>query len=209
MSGGSASAAMRTTTSDGTCQRCGLMRGADATQADQQAWVMEGGGSTAMEAPGWRRWVRFWWVPALAIVLVVGYLASARRDGGGEISSGGTLAISDLRVGDCFDFEEGDEISQVDARPCTDAHQYELFHIATWTASGDYPTEEAMMTFVGDECVPAFDRYVGASYLSSQLNFVQFTPVEAGWREGDRVFQCALVDPMNPELTESLEGASR
>lgn len=194
---------------DGTCQRCGLTRGAETTRADQEAWASEGGTRPAAATPGWRRWIRFWWVPALAVFLVVGYLASARRDGGGEISGGGTLSIADLRVGDCFDFAEVDEISEVDARPCTDGHQYELFHVATWTASGDYPAESAMMTFVGEACIPAFDRYVGADYLSSQLDFVHFTPVEDGWNDGDRVFQCALVDPMNPELTESLEGAAR
>jgi len=195
--------------SDGSCQRCGLMRGAETTEADQQAWAVEGGASPAAATPGWRRWIRFWWVPALAIVLVVGYLASARRDGGGEIAAGGTLSIADLRVGDCFDFEEVDEISEVDERPCAEGHKYELFHVATWTASGDYPSETAMMTFVGEECIPAFDRYVGTDYLASQLDFVPFTPVEDGWNQGDRVFQCALVDPMNPQLTESLEGVAR
>lgn len=194
---------------DGACQRCGLMRGAETTQADQQTWAAAAGAGPAPETPGWRRWLRFWWVPALAIFLVVGYLASARRDDSGEIAAGGTLSIADLRVGDCFDVEELGEVSEVDARPCTDAHQYELFHIATWTASGDYPAQAAMMTFIGEECVPAFDRYVGTEYLSSQLDFVPFTPVEDGWNQGDRVFQCALMDPMNPALTESLEGASR
>ena len=198
--------------SAGSCVRCGLVRGSETTDADRQAWAAQAttDGAAAQPEPGWRRWARFWWVPAVAVVLVVGYLASARRDDGGEITSGGTLSIEDLQVGDCFNFsEEEDEISQVDARPCSEAHGYELFHVATWAGSSTYPSEDQMLTFVIDECVPAFASYVGEAYETSVLDFVHFAPVPEGWDAGDRVFQCALYDPANSTVTTSFEGAAR
>ena len=45
---------------DSACQRCGLIRGADATQADQTGWAAAQPGAEAppAEQPGWRRWIR-------------------------------------------------------------------------------------------------------------------------------------------------------
>jgi len=192
---------------DAACQRCGLVRGAESTLSDQTAWASQGGALAPTEQPAWRSWIRFWWIPALAIFLAVGYFASARRDDGGAITAGGTLSIQDLRVGDCFNFGEADEISSVDARRCDEMHDYEMFHVATWAGAGDYPAEDAMTGFVIDECVPAFERYVGRSYQASRLDFVHFVPLEEGWNAGDRVFQCAMFDPGAPEMSESLRDA--
>ena len=163
--------------------------------------------AASTDQPAWRRWIRYWWVPALAIFLAVGYLASARRDGGGEIMAGGLLAIEDLRVGDCFNFDDAEEISEVDARRCDEVHDYEMFHAATWSGASDYPAEDAIVGFVIDECVPAFEQYVGRAFRASRLDFVHFVPLEEGWVAGDRVFQCAMFDPQVPELSESLRGA--
>ncbi len=195
--------------SDSSCRRCGLLRGAESTEADRATWVPQAASATAGRAAGWQRWIRFWWIPALAIVLLVGYVASAKRDDSGAITAGGTLSIEDIRVGDCFDSAETDEISEVDARRCDEAHQYEMFHVATWTAPGDYPTDDAMLGFVFEECMPAFEAYVGRSFQTSRLDFVHFVPVQAGWDAGDRVFQCAMFDPAIAELSESLRNTDR
>ena len=44
---------------------------------------------------------------------------------------------------------------------------------------------------------------------SSQLLASYFTPSEGGWNDGDHSVQCAMRDPNNAELTESLQGAAR
>jgi hypothetical protein len=195
--------------SDAACQRCGLTRGAEATLADQSTWAPQPGAGATPRRLGRRGWVRFWWIPALAIVLAVGYVASARRDDGGSITAGGNLSIEDLRVGDCFNSAETDEVSSVDARRCDEAHEYEMFHVATWTAESTYPTEDAMIGFVFEECIPAFEAYVGRTFQASRLDFVHFVPVEEGWNAGDRVFQCAMFDPEVADLSESLRNADR
>lgn len=191
---------------DPACVRCGLERDAEPGGDAGEAF---GAAPAVGDDPGWRRWLRYAWIPVVAVVLLVGYLASARRDDAGSISAGGTLSIADLRVGDCFDAEDASEISDVQARPCTEPHQMELFHVATWNGSGDYPPEAAMTDFVIDECIPAFEEYVGTSFETSQLDFVHFVPLEEGWRDGDRIFQCALIDPADDTLTESLAGSAR
>ncbi len=192
---------------DGACARGGLTRGAEAPAGEIGRWTAAM--STSVERPGWRRWLRFWWVPALAIFLVVGYLASARRDGGGAITAGGSLSVTELRVGDCFISEDAEEISTVEARPCDEPHQYELFHVATWTGSDVYPSIDAQTSFLITECGPVFETYVGRSYETSSLDFFPFTPTEEGWEHGDRTFQCVLVDPARTELTSSLRSVDR
>jgi hypothetical protein len=113
----------------------GKARGAEATDADRASWAAETGApQPATSTPSWQRYLRFWWIPALVVALAVGYLTTAKRDSGGEITGSGTLQIQDVRVGDCFDVGEADEVSEVNAGPCTDPHGYEMFHLATWTA---------------------------------------------------------------------------
>ena len=193
------------------CVRCGLIRGAEATESDQAGWAASQPSAQPRAGGGWTGLLRFWWIPAIIIALAVGYFTTARRGDDGGISGAGTLQVDDLRVGDCFVFEDtAEEFSEVDARPCTQSHKYELFHITTWTDAGAaYPTEDAWFGFFFEACVPAFISYVGHDYETSMLDFVPFTPTEAGWDAGDRVVQCALVDPFDTALTESLRGADR
>lgn len=192
------------------CANCELVRGAESSEADRAWWAASTGAPQpgASDAGG-TRWLRFAWIPVVAIVVLVGFFASARRDDTGLIAAGGTLSVADLRIGDCFNVADADEISEVDAHPCNESHRYELFHVATWDAGGDYPTEQAMIDFVIRECVPAFDDYVGMAFQRSTLDFIHFAPLEAGWIAGDRIFQCALFDPFDEELHESLEGVAR
>ena len=66
----------------------------------------------------------------------------------------------------------------------------------------------SMIEFVIDECMPAFGSYVGLSYEESRLDFMHTYPVKEGWDDGDRVFQCALYDPGDPELTQSMRDSA-
>ncbi|HET8776174.1 MAG TPA: septum formation family protein [Candidatus Limnocylindria bacterium] len=192
------------------CVRCGLLRGAEATDADRATWAAAvGAPPPATNSPSWQRYLRFWWIPALVVALGVGYLTTAKRDSAGSITDSGSLQIQDVRIGDCFDVGDEEEVSEVAAGPCTDPHGYEMFHLATWSGADAYPTDDAMLDFIIQACVPVFEEYVGMSYETSVIDFVPFTPTEEGWNDGDRVVQCALVDPGNERLTASLRNANR
>ena len=62
---------------DSACQRCGLVRGAESTEADKTTWASQPHVTPTTQPPGWQRWLRYWWIPVLAVALVGGYLFSA------------------------------------------------------------------------------------------------------------------------------------
>lgn len=187
------------------CRRCGLIRGAESTET---GWAAQAASGPGAQPAGWRRWIRFWWIPALAVVLVVGYLANARRDGGGALEAAGTLSVADLRAGDCFGSSDETEISDVHGVPCTEAHEYQVFAVSNHEAAS-YPGDPEMDAIFASVCQAPFETFVGASYETSELWGSMITPSEESWSEGDRSFICILYDPEEPQLTDSMEGANR
>lgn len=189
----------------GVCARCGLARGSEVPAGEamiqtapkeQRAW--------------WSGLLRFAWIGVVAVVGISGAIFSATRDASGEIADAGDLQVHELRVGDCFDLKDPDEelIEQVDAKPCTEVHEFEMFLVADLTA-GDYPSIETMDGFVVDNCIPAFGEFVGQEYELSVLDIFWLTPSEESWSSGDRSIQCAVFHPTNAELTSSLRGSGR
>lgn len=193
---------------DSACQRCGLLRGADATQADQTGWAQAASTMPARPA-GWRRLIPFWWVAVLVVVLAGGYLFSARRADDGSLASAGNVGVDDLRVGDCFNSAFDAEISDVDGVPCSQAHEYEVFATATWEGDGTFPPDSQMDAIFFEVCEPSFASYVGEPYETSTVFGSMISPSEESWGAGDREFTCVLYDPDDTQLTESLRGAGR
>jgi hypothetical protein len=150
----------------------------------------------------------------IAVLVVVGSVAGwyfgASRSSTGEISRGGDLTANDLRVGDCYDLKDpaAEQVEDVTARPCTDEHEYEMFFVGS-LPDGAYPAVDALESYVGDNCVPAFDTYVGKVYAESELDIFWFYPSSDAWSEGDRSIQCAAYHPRIHRLTESLKGSNR
>lgn len=195
--------------SHAACHQCGLLRGAESTEADQAGWTAQAGGGAAMAEPaGWRRLLPFWWIPLLAVVLAVGYFANARRDADGTLEAAGTLSVADLRPGDCFNSGDETEITDVDGAPCTEAHEYQVFANGRHEADV-YPSDAQMDAIFASVCEAPFDAFVGVSYANSELWASMITPSEESWSDGDRTFTCMLYDPEDSQLTTSMEGANR
>jgi hypothetical protein len=213
------------------CVRCGLERGADPTTAPAGSADPAGSpdpgaadlGGAAPQEPQWappppapaRPWwrqlaVRFWWVGLIVVFAVGGLIFNARRDDSGQITNSGNLQISDLRVGDCFNRKDPDaeEVGEVEAKPCTENHQYELFHAADMSG-GDYPSDDAVTAFLQAECAPAFGSFVGMEYEASLLEVIYFTPSTDGWDDGDHSVECAVYDPNDAQLTSTLKSSAR
>ena len=200
------------------CHKCGLLRGAESTAADQSAWAAtptaaagsgEGRGSGLLPMLA-----RFWWIPVAAIVVGVGYLTTAHRDDDGTVSTAGNLTVGDLQVGDCFNEASFDssgdvEVNDVDAVPCTQPHAYEVYAVSDYNGSV-YPGTDALFeTAFLEVCVPPFEPYVGIAWEDSQLWASAITPSEEGWNAGDREFICHLHEGDNSPLSESQRGAAR
>lgn len=210
------------------CSNCRLIRGgvvpaglytaypaaptlAEGVEVEAPATVDQIGVASAA-TPLWRRIPIGWLVTGVIVVAggIAGLYFNASRSSTGEITKAGDLSAIDLRVGDCFDLKDpaADEVDDVTARLCTDEHEFELIFLGSMP-DGEYPPEDEFTTFVDDNCVPAFDTYVGKAYLESELDIYWFYPVSDGWAEGDRSVQCAAFHPRVHRLTESVKGSNQ
>jgi hypothetical protein len=196
-----------------TCVRCGLERGADPATAEPQDPQQPQQWAAPTPPPARPMWMqlalRFWWVGLIVVIAVGGWYFSARRDDSGQISTAGNLKINELRIGDCFNLKDpdADVVEEVEARPCTQVHRYEMFHVDSMSG-GEYPSDEEFGAWIEQNCLAAFAPYVGVEYQESVLEILPVTPTEDSW-DDDKSVQCVLADPGNEQLTTSLRSAAR
>lgn len=154
--------------------------------------------------------LRFGFLAVIAGSALYAWLGSADRDGDGSITRAGDLAATELRAGDCFD-DPGmqEEIDGVRALPCDEPHDHEIYHEFEHADGDAPPSPEVVNQRIGEECVRAFDTFVGTVYMESDLDFFTFEPTEEGWRQGDRTVQCALYAMDGSKLNGSARDARR
>jgi Septum formation len=199
---------------DGACQRCGLTRGSESTEADQSGWAAA---AEAAKPPGrglLGQVLRFWWIPAVAIALAVGYFTTAQRGDDGALSTAGNVTVDDLRAGDCFNHaefatSEDVEVSDVDGAPCNEPHAFEVYVVANYGGEVFPGTDSQFQAAFGEVCIPPFEDYVGIPYANSILWASAITPTEEGWNAGDREFICYLHEEDATMLSGSQRGAAR
>lgn len=146
--------------------------------------------------------------------LINGAINGADRNDLGVIEEAGDLAVMDLRIGDCFNLPAGTEndieIDEVEAVPCTDTHENEVYVVTNYAGSGSYPGEQAIWDFADQFCLTAFETFVGMPYQDSLLDFGYFYPSREGWEdEDDRGVTCVVYDFNGAMLTGSMRGAAR
>jgi hypothetical protein len=219
-----------------TCSKCGLLRGSaviptasdpspgwQAPGQDRPTGVPPGpepsfapdGWSPTVSAPTplWRR-IPIGWVIVAVLVFgggIVGAIVSATRAPTGEISKGGDLSATELRIGDCFDLKDptADEIGDVTALPCTELHQYEIFFVGSMSqAERIYPSQEELETYIQDHCRPTFYTYVGKIFAESELDIFTLFPTNESWGDGDRAVSCAA-HLGDTRLSASVKGSKR
>ena len=112
------------------------------------------------------------------------------RDEAGQVTEGGEVGAFRIRLGDCMvDPGEG-TIESVEAVPCSDPHDLEIYHAFNLVGS-DYPTNMDMQADTG--CNNAFESFVGAPYETSMYDYMVITPTPESWAElDDREVLCAL-----------------
>jgi hypothetical protein len=146
---------------------------------------------------------------AIAGLLVVGLGACSddpERDESGAVTEGGDESVFDVAVGDCLtDQASAGEVSDVPVVPCEQPHASEVYH--TYEVPGDtFPGDFTQITT--EQCMPAFQQFVGMAYEQSALEVTTLEPTSQTWAEGDRELVCIIVDPTG-NVTGSLQGANR
>jgi hypothetical protein len=189
------------------CLRCRTPRGTEASALPGEPTTAE------RRAPWWQAIpMRFAWVGVVAVMGVVGAVTAASRDDSGAIVGAGTLHITDVRVGDCFDLEDGAdaaEVGEIRAIPCDEAHTFEAY-FAIELPAGPFPSRSELDARIETACLPSFTTYVGRDYETSELYATTFEPTPEGWRDGDRGILC-VVSTYNAEasLTGSVRDSGR
>jgi glutaredoxin-related protein len=149
---------------------------------------------------------------AVLVALVAGFIGyafmtGAQRGDDGSIDSGGRLDAFDVRLGDCFndaDSSMGEEISSLDAVPCGEPHDNEIYAVFN-LETVEFPEGDAMSEIVGEECLSRFEGYVGREYETSVLEVSAMYPTHGSWHErGDREVACILYNMEYTKLVGSV-----
>lgn len=153
---------------------------------------------------------------ALALLLVAGFGLSgcsislgqeAARDADTqEVTEAGDADVFEVRVGDCFDDQSGNEISEIPAVPCAEPHDNEAYYVFDM-ADGEF--SDADVTAAADEtCLAEFEGFIGKAYDESEADWFPITPTEGSWSNGDREIVCAAY-VYGEKLTGTLKGSGR
>jgi hypothetical protein len=115
------------------------------------------------------------------------------------------VQANDLVVGDCFTLPESSEVSTVEKQPCTESHDAEVVFVGDYP-TGPYPLSFGLESFVGDNCVPASEAYVGRSLDDEPaLSIGYLSPTLDGWNNGDQSVTCYLLMADESKSTQSLK----
>lgn len=101
----------------------------------------------------------------------------------------------DLNPGDCMEEPPEGEIMALRVIDCSEEHGSEMVHHATVPAEdGEYPGDDSPVWMgVDDECIQAYDDYLGEDFMSSAWDFGVIAPDELTWESGDQTAQCLLL----------------
>lgn len=129
------------------------------------------------------------------------------RNRSGQVVKGGDADVFTVRVGDCLNDTEADEVVTVPIVPCDQEHDFEAYS-SFQLADGGYPGEDAIFERGDAQCRADFAEFVGVDWEASELDFRYFYPTEESWSSGDREVLCLLFDP-DGTVDASLQQARR
>lgn len=132
------------------------------------------------------------------------------RDETGEITEAGGLGAFAMEIGDCFQMPTEDLVESVEAVPCTDPHDAEVYAKFDMP-DGIYPGEAAIVEAGDAGCLEQFAGFVGKPFAESALYFNYFNPTQESWDEPslkDREIVCVIITaPGEPRMTQDMENS--
>ena len=120
------------------------------------------------------------------------------------------VSAFDLEVGECFDGPDSGTIEEVERIDCASPHIFEIYAAVVHSGANNdpFPGDEAIATFAEDECIAAFEPFVGLDYDSSELFIFYLQPTEETWQIGDREVLCTVYLE-DDTLVGTMEGSER
>ncbi|WP_162448175.1 septum formation family protein [Phytoactinopolyspora mesophila] len=120
-----------------------------------------------------------------------------------------SASIFDIAEGDCLgEYRDDGDVQDVDLIPCDQEHEQEVLLI-TQIDADELPGQEDIQQQVIDECLPAFEEFVGVEFDESELDIHYLSPSQDSWdQQDDRDIVCTIYDPAGT-VSSSFEGANR
>ena len=125
---------------------------------------------------------------------------------------GGEGNVFELAEGDCFNYDESEEVSDVDIVPCDDPHQREVYAVTSLAESPGlpFPGSTRVNDVAFELCLERFDEFVDRPYSDSILDIETFSPSRASWEDiDDREVTCSLYDLEDLYMEGSMRGSGR
>ena len=125
---------------------------------------------------------------------------------------GGEGNVFDLAEGDCYNYDESEEVTDVDFVPCDEPHQREVYAALSFSESPGlpFPGSTRVNDVAFDLCLERFDEFVGRPYSDSLLDVDTFAPTRDSWEDiDDREITCSLYDLEEFYMEGSMRGSGR
>lgn len=110
---------------------------------------------------------------------------SSVRSPSGDIAVAGRVGVLRLLPGDCF-LVGADEIEEVDAVPCDEDHQAEVFAVFD-LADTEWPGAAAVAQVTKSGCLDRFRNATGHVFDPVHMAITGYAPSERSWKEDRRV----------------------
>jgi hypothetical protein len=139
-------------------------------------------------------------IVAIGVLVLVFGASSSDRDPTGEITAPGSVAVDELRVGDCLaGLPHEGRVRDADTVPCSTPHRAQVY--ATFTLpKGDYPGDEQVAAQAEEGCG---DRATDLDSDDEKLGLYLLYPRRANWSLGDRAVIC-IAEAKNGTMKGSL-----
>ena len=159
----------------------------------------------------------------IAVLVIVGLDAAekgdllpetAARDSSGQIEEARKISSMELRTGDCFMYpgadsltEEVEEVGTVQAVPCTQAHDAQVFYVSP-RLTGDRPSEDELTAQADKTCTTEGAKHLDEDAVTETMEIAFLYPTTTSWLLGERTIQCIVVEPKGGLTTSLVAGTS-
>jgi hypothetical protein len=139
---------------------------------------------------------------------LIGGTSVDRDESGAATEDNANADAFTIAVGDCLNDSSivEQEVTTLPLVTCDKPHDTEVV-ASILMEDGEFPGDDAIATRADDECVAAFEEYIGFTYEESTYDFGYYVPTVESWAGGDREILCTVFDPAGP-IDGTLEGAN-